>query len=130
MNENLTDITLVMDRSGSMEARRRDAEGGVNTFIQEQAREPGEAVLTLVQFDTEYEVVHNGVAIHEVPRFTLRPRGATALLDAVGRAILETGKRLEAMPDWLGSVPRPRNRTMPTTIVEQISSRAPLKNCT
>ena len=99
MNENLTDITLVMDRSGSMEARRRDAEGGVNAFIQAQAREPGEAVLTLVQFDTEYEAVHNGVPIHEVPRFILRPRGATALLDAVGRAILETGKRLEAMPE-------------------------------
>lgn len=99
MNENLTDITLVMDRSGSMQARRKDAEGGVNAFIQEQGREPGEAVLTLVQFDTEYEVVHSGSPIGEVSPYTLRPRGATALLDAVGRAILETGMRLEAMPE-------------------------------
>ena len=99
MRTDLTDITLVVDRSGSMDAIQGDAEGGVNTFITEQAKEPGEALLTLVQFDTEYEFLHKGVPIGEVPRYELHPRGATALLDAVGRAINETGERLAAMKE-------------------------------
>ena len=99
MKPGLTDITLVIDRSGSMEEIRTDAEGGVNAFIREQARQPGEALLTLVQFDDEHEFVHRGVPIKEVPPYTLVPRGSTALLDAVGRAINETGERLAKMPE-------------------------------
>jgi Mg-chelatase subunit ChlD len=97
MKSNITDITLVVDRSGSMQERREDAEGGVNAFIQAQAKEPEEALLTLVQFDTEYEILHRGVPIDDVPDYRLEPRGMTALLDAVGRAINETGIRLEKM---------------------------------
>ena len=33
MKPDLTDITLVVDRSGSMASVREDAEGGVNSFI-------------------------------------------------------------------------------------------------
>ena len=94
MRSDLTDITLVVDRSGSMSNVKEDAEGGVNSFITSQAKEPGEALLTLVQFDTEYEFVHKGVPIAEVPAYELHPRGMTALLDAVGRGINETGERL------------------------------------
>jgi hypothetical protein len=106
MRTDLTDITLVVDRSGSMSTVRDDAEGGVNSFIEGQAKEPGEALLTLVQFDTDYEFVHKGVPIGDVPKYELQPRGMTALLDAVGRAINETGERLAAMkePDRPGLV--------------------------
>ena len=99
MKADLTDITLVVDRSGSMAQVREDAEGGVNTFITEQGKEPGEALLTLVQFDTEYEFLHKGVQIKQVPKYELVPRGMTALLDAVGKAINETGERLAKMPE-------------------------------
>lgn len=99
MNNHLTDITLVVDRSGSMEAIRADAEGGVNTFLTDQAALPGEALVTLVQFDTHYEFVHRGVPVEQVPRYQLVPRGGTALLDAVGRAINETGERLSKMSE-------------------------------
>ncbi len=94
MRSDLTDITLVVDRSGSMQQIREDAEGGVNSFIAQQANEPGEALLTLVQFDTEYEFLHKGIPIAQVPEYRLVPRGMTALLDATGRAINETGARL------------------------------------
>lgn len=94
MNKDATDITLIVDRSGSMHEIRDDAEGGINSFIEQQAREPGSATLTLVQFDTEYDFVHKGVPIHEAQQYRLIPRGRTALLDAVGRAIGETGERL------------------------------------
>jgi Mg-chelatase subunit ChlD len=97
MRSDLTDITLVVDRSGSMQEIRSDAEGGVNAFIEKQAEEPGEALLTLVQFDIEYDFVHKGIPVQQVPKYELCPRGATALLDAVGRAINETGERLSKM---------------------------------
>lgn len=99
MRDDLTDITLVVDRSGSMESIRDDAEGGINTLISEQAKLPGQALLTLVQFDTEYEFIHKGLPISQAPRYQLVPRGGTALLDAVGRAINETGARLAAIPE-------------------------------
>jgi uncharacterized protein YegL len=99
MRSDLTDITVVMDRSGSMESCRTDAEGGLNAFIDQQKSEPGEALFTLVQFDNEYEFVHSAVPIKSVPRYTLLPRGSTALLDAVGRAIVETGERLSKMAE-------------------------------
>jgi uncharacterized protein YegL len=99
MKADLTDITLVVDRSGSMEAIRSDAEGGVNAFVAEQVKQPGEALLTLVQFDTEYEFLHRGVPVQQVPPYELVPRGMTALLDAVGRAINETGERLAKMKE-------------------------------
>ena len=99
MNRNLTDITLVVDRSGSMQDIREDAEGGINAFIEEQCKQPGETLLTLLQFDTEYELLHNGRPVADVPKYRLVPRGMTALLDAVGRAINETGERLSKLPE-------------------------------
>ena len=99
MRNDLTDVTVVLDRSGSMQSCRDDAEGGLNTFIEEQKKQPGETLFTLVQFDTEYEFVHKGKPIRDVGPCELVPRGMTALLDAVGRAIAETGERLAAMPE-------------------------------
>ncbi len=99
MNKNLTDITLVVDRSGSMASIQDDAQGGINTFIKDQKTATGDAVLTLVQFDTEYEFVHKAVAIADVGTYTLNPRGGTALLDAVGRATAEATERLEKVAE-------------------------------
>lgn len=99
MRNDFTDITLVIDRSGSMESIRSDAEGGVNALIAEQAKQPGECRITLVQFDTEYEFLQRGVKAADCPPYQLVPRGSTALLDAVGRAINETGARLADLPE-------------------------------
>ncbi|MEQ1902558.1 MAG: vWA domain-containing protein [Pirellulaceae bacterium] len=99
MRDDLTDITVVLDRSGSMESCRQEAENGLNHFIEEQAKRPGEALFSLMQFDTEYEMVHRGIPIGKVPKCAVVPRGMTALLDAVGRAIRETGLRLHNMPE-------------------------------
>lgn len=94
MNKNLTDITVVLDRSGSMSSCKDEAENGLNHFIREQQKLPGYAYFTLVKFDTDYEIVYKGVNIQEVEKCTLEPRGMTALLDAVGKSINETGERL------------------------------------
>ena len=97
MPSDLTDVTVILDRSGSMELCREEAQNGVNHFVEEQQKEPGECLFSLVQFDSEYEFVRKGVPIADVREFKLVPRGMTALLDAVGRAINETGERLAAM---------------------------------
>lgn len=100
MRRDLTDLTMVIDRSGSMSAIKDDAEGGINQFIDNQKDHLlGDCLLTLVQFDTKYDFVHKGKPIKDVDKYTLVPRGNTALLDAVGRAIVETGERLKAMAE-------------------------------
>ncbi|MFN9236097.1 MAG: VWA domain-containing protein, partial [Planctomyces sp.] len=99
MRADLTDVTLIVDRSGSMQSIRKDAEGGINSFVESQKAVPGELLVTLVQFDNEYEVVCQAIPVANVPQYSLQPRGATALLDAVGRCIDETGVRLAEMPE-------------------------------
>lgn len=97
-----TDITVVLDRSGSMASIAGDVMGGLNTFIREQAGVEGEARFTLVQFDDKYEVVHAHVPVQDVPPLTSRtyvPRGSTALLDAIGRTIVDTGARLAMLSE-------------------------------
>jgi len=96
-NGKLVDITLVVDRSGSMSSCLSDAEGGINTFIKDQKKEDGKAVFSLIQFDTEYETVHSGIPMKDVPQYKLEPRGMTALLDAVGRGINGAKGRIEGL---------------------------------
>ena len=58
------------------------------------------ALLSLVQFDTEYEFVLRADADQcKCLPTSWTPRGNTALLDAVGRAINETGERLAKMAE-------------------------------
>lgn len=96
---NYTAICLVVDRSGSMNLIREDAEGGINAFIAEQAKAEGKRTVRLVTFDTEYTQVHPSIPAADVPPFELHPRGGTALLDAMGRGIVEFGEELAAMPE-------------------------------
>jgi hypothetical protein len=99
MRQDLTDVTLVVDRSGSMAVVQAEAESGINHFIESQRKQEGECLLSLIQFDTEYEFVHQAVPISQVGHYTLSPRGMTALLDAVGRGVNETGERLAALEE-------------------------------
>ena len=93
-NADLTLIAVLVDRSGSMAQWREDMEGGLNAFVESQASEPGDAEITLAQFDTKYELVWPLCAIKDAPKYTLTPRGCTALLDAMGRFITEVGEEL------------------------------------
>lgn len=94
-----THIGFIMDRSGSMGAMAIEASNAFNTFIEDQQQVEGEATLTLVQFDNKYEVVHDFIDINDVPTYQLVPRGATALLDAIGITINTIGERLAALPE-------------------------------
>lgn len=102
MKTNHTDITIVLDRSGSMQSVADDTIGGFNKFLEDQQRAPGTATITLNQFDDVFEHVIEAKPVGDAKplnRETFQPRGSTALLDAIGRSINETGKRLESMPE-------------------------------
>jgi uncharacterized protein YegL len=90
-----TDITIILDRSGSMMSMRNEAQASLNTFIKEQKENKEEATFTLVQFDDKYDIVHDGIDLQKVPKITLEPRGLTALLDAIGKTVNHTKERLE-----------------------------------
>jgi hypothetical protein len=92
MKEDFTDIVVILDRSGSMAAIRKDTEGGFDTFVGAQRLLPGECNLNLYQFDDKYEVVYENKPIGEVKKLKLNPRGSTALLDAIGKTINTRGQ--------------------------------------
>lgn len=96
MNMNLTEIIFLLDRSGSMGGLENDTIGGFNSFIDKQIQLEGETIVTAVLFDDKYEILWNGVKADRV-RLTDQEyfvRGYTALLDAVGKTILDVGYRL------------------------------------
>lgn len=103
MNNNLTELIFVLDRSGSMERLTEETIGGFNSLIEKQKDDTnGEVYVTTALFDDKYEVLYDHINIHNIPRLTEKEyyaRGCTALLDAVGRTIDTVGKRLSATPE-------------------------------
>lgn len=91
-------IICILDRSGSMRSLAEDTIGGYNSFLEKQKQEPGEATVTTVLFDDEYEKIVDNVNLKNIPELTSSEyyaRGTTALLDAVGRTIMETAGKME-----------------------------------
>ncbi|AKU14811.1 vWA domain-containing protein [Luteipulveratus mongoliensis] len=95
----LTHIYFLLDRSGSMQTIKSDTEGGFNAFIEEQRKADGDCRVTLAQFDDEYDVVYTDKPVADVPPLALQPRRSTALLDAMGRLITESGTTLAGLPE-------------------------------
>lgn len=94
-----TDITMILDRSGSMNDCKSAMEEALNAYLTDQKRVDEPCTFSLVRFDNEYVVSQNCVSIQEVNKICIEPRGSTALLDAIGRAITDTGRRLEKLPE-------------------------------
>jgi hypothetical protein len=102
MKKDYTDITVLLDRSGSMASIKNDMVNGLKAYIVEQAKLPGQCLLTLVQFDSVgCETVFTARPIGSVENsIELFPRGSTPLLDSLGKTIAETGNRLSVMPEY------------------------------
>jgi uncharacterized protein YegL len=92
------DITILLDRSGSMVSIKDAMESGFDEFLNEHKKVPSTR-LTLIQFDSSnnQEVVYTARPVAEAPRLSIDPRGMTPLLDAFCLAIDRTGDRLSAM---------------------------------
>jgi len=96
-NAEYTHLTLVVDRSGSMRSVQDEAQAGINSLVAEQFALPGRLTVTLSQFDDAFDTV---ARMSATPfEFELRPRGMTALLDAVGMEVARTGEDLAALPE-------------------------------
>ncbi len=90
MQKNLTEIVFILDRSGSMGGLEDDTIGGYNSVLKKQQAMEGEATITTVLFDDKYELLHDRINLKAVSPITQKEyfvRGATALLDAIGRTI-------------------------------------------
>ena len=90
-----TYLGIVADRSGSMIRIREDAEGGLKTLIKDQRELPGKLTVNLFEFDDQFSEVPAEV----IDVWSLTPRGSTAMLDAIGKAMTMVGERLAAMPE-------------------------------
>lgn len=97
MKQNLTELVFILDRSGSMSGLEKDTIGGFNSMLDKQKKVDGEAFVTTVLFDNEYEVLHDRNNMRNVKLITENEyfvRGTTALLDAIGVTINNIGKAL------------------------------------
>ncbi len=91
-------IICILDRSGSMRSLAEDTIGGYNSFLEKQRQTPGEVEVTTVLFDDQYEKIADTVNLNEIPELTSAEyyaRGTTALLDAVGRTIMDIAGKME-----------------------------------
>ena len=87
MKKGLTEIGIVLDKSGSMGIIREDTIGGFNVFIEEQKKEKGSANITLINFNDKLEHVYKCEDIQNVSELTLKnyaPTGWTAMYDGIG----------------------------------------------
>lgn len=101
MAAELTHILFVLDRSGSMQSMAKAVIDGFNQLLVDQRKDPSPCVVSLVQFDNEYEEVFLDVPLAEVPALTplvYFARGGTALFDALGRAVTGLGVRIDSLP--------------------------------
>lgn len=90
MKKGVTELVFIIDKSGSMSGLENDTIGGFNSMLKEQQSAPGEAIVTTVLFDHEYELLHDRIDIRAITPISNKEyivRGSTALNDAVGRTI-------------------------------------------
>lgn len=103
-NSDLTLIAALLDRTGSMESSKEATEDGFNELISALKADPGQAFVTLAQFDKYHdapvpEFVYQNKPINDVPKLALIPRGMTPLLDAAGAFITQIGQDLSELKD-------------------------------
>lgn len=94
-----THIALVVDRSGSMHGIHTDMNGAILKLLADQAKEPGYALVDITTFDDVIEFPHVNSRLDDVKGEVIVPRGSTALLDAVGKTIVNLGERFAAMEE-------------------------------
>ena len=90
MNENMTELVMIIDKSGSMSGLESDTIGGFNSMIAKQKKEDSDCYVSVVLFDDRSEVIYDRVDLKKIEQMNDNqyvPGGCTALLDAIGGAI-------------------------------------------
>jgi uncharacterized protein YegL len=93
------EIVVVIDSSGSMYSSATDVIGGFNQYISDlKANQDVNIKLSLITFDGVVNKKYSGKSIKDVTNIceeTYKPRGSTALNDAVMEAINDVKSRLK-----------------------------------
>lgn len=87
-----THVLMIVDMSGSMAGLAEDVRGGFNQYLADLESDSDQYSFTVTVFDTEFISLCTASRWESTPRLdtkNYRPRGYTALLDAVGKTILE-----------------------------------------
>lgn len=90
MKKDLTELVFILDKSGSMAGLESDTIGGYNSMLKKQQVAEGEAVVTTVIFNHDYELLHDRINIKGIAPITeddYEVSGTTALFDAIGFSI-------------------------------------------
>lgn len=98
-DSNYTHLALVVDRSGSMMSIASDMNGGIQELLREQAKGEGVVKVEVATFDSVVEFVNTDSPIAEVDGELVKPRGSTALNDAIGMMINRLGNKFKTMPE-------------------------------
>ena len=102
MNNNLTELVFVLDKSGSMSGLEKDTIGGFNSMLKKQRKEKGDVVISTVLFDDRVQVLHDRAGLERIADLTDRDYqvgGCTALLDALGKSIKHINKIQKSLPE-------------------------------
>jgi uncharacterized protein YegL len=105
MNNEYTHITFILDRSGSMGGKMwTDAIGGLKSIIEDQKKDKTLCTFSLCFFDNKIETPIRIINIQElsaqkIDDLKIHPRGGTALLDALGFSIKDTGEAFDKMSE-------------------------------
>ncbi|MGS2778807.1 vWA domain-containing protein [Robertmurraya sp. GLU-23] len=94
MKKNVTEVVFILDKSGSMAGLETDTIGGYNSMLNKQRKAEGEAFVTTVLFNHQYELLHDRINVRGISPITERDYevgGTTALLDAIGFSIQKIG---------------------------------------
>jgi hypothetical protein len=99
--DELTEIAVILDRSGSMMSIKDDMEGGLWATITEQHGQPGRCRVSLYQFDDVWEPVFEAKPAGTINAedCRLHPRGSTALHDAIVKSLAAIEARILAEPE-------------------------------
>ena len=92
------DITIILDRSGSMDLIKSATIEGFNKFLQAHKSEGTNVKISLVKFNHEYNLAFEEKKIKNkyfLNESNFIPNGSTALLDAIGKTIESVDKRIE-----------------------------------
>ena len=70
MNDRMTELVFVLDKSGSMSGLESDTIGGFNAMLLKQGDIAGQCRITTVLFDHHYELLHDRIDISAVDPIT------------------------------------------------------------
>lgn len=102
MKKGLTELVIIIDKSGSMNSLKEDVVGGFNSLIEEQKKDEGEVLVSLIAFNDEQYLVYDHEDIKNIKPLEVKnykPSGCTALLDAIGHAITDIERFHKVLKD-------------------------------